>query len=99
MSKKPVITRKELAAELAAKMGLSASHAADILNRTINIIIGRLYQGQTVELRGFGRLEVLATSARPGRNPRTGEPHLIAAGRRVRFYPSRKLNKVLGAAP
>mgnify|MGYP001185050335 CR=1 FL=1 len=50
-----------------------------------------LAAGQTVHLRRFGRLSVANTAERMGSNPKTGEQISIAAGRRVRFKPSRAL--------
>ena len=50
-----------------------------------------LRRGERIEIRGFGTFSVTETKARNGRNPRTGQPVKIPAGRRVRFKPSKTL--------
>jgi len=62
--------------------------AIDALFATIGDALRR---GDMVELKGFGSFSVVETAARSGRNPRTGQPIRIPAGRRVRFKPSKTL--------
>lgn len=62
--------------------------AADAL---IDTIAAALKRGEQVQLKGFGSFSVVQTRPRTGRNPRTGEPVAIPAGRRVRFKPSKSL--------
>ena len=45
-------------------------------------------QGQSVKFSGFGNFEMHIKSARPGRNPLTGEPVVIAARKVVTFRAS-----------
>jgi integration host factor subunit beta len=52
-------------------------------------IIGSLEGGGRVELRGFGAFSVRSRSARPGRNPRTGEAVHVRA-KHVPFFKSGK---------
>lgn len=102
MSANPIprtITRKELIAELAERTDLNRQQAGAVVTQTLLILIEGLYRGQPVELRGFGRFEPVATAARMGRNPKTGDAHPIPAGRRVRFHASPSLRNLLGAAP
>ena len=42
-----------------------------------------LARGDRVELRGFGVFSVRRRKARPGRNPKTGEPINVQASRRL----------------
>jgi DNA-binding protein HU-beta len=44
-----------------------------------------LREEQSVTIAGFGTFEVKLRKARVGRNPHTGEPLKIEAGRRVGF--------------
>lgn len=44
---------------------------------------------------GLGKLVVVATKARPGRNPRTGKPVQIKAGRAARFKAGAALKAAL----
>jgi len=87
------MNRKELAQKAVFAMEGAAQKkgwpgAADAL---IDTIAEALRQGDGVELKGFGSFSVVETKARTGRNPRTGKPIKIAAGRRVRFKPSKSL--------
>jgi integration host factor subunit beta len=52
-------------------------------------VIGALEDGGRVELRGFGAFSVRSRPARPGRNPRTGEPVHVRA-KHVPFFKSGK---------
>ena len=52
-------------------------------------ITGALETGGRVELRGFGAFSVRSRSARPGRNPRTGEAVQVRA-KAVPFFKSGK---------
>jgi DNA-binding protein HU-beta len=49
-----------------------------------------------VAITGFGVFEVVARAERMGRNPQTGEPIRIAAGRAVRFKPGKNLREAVG---
>jgi len=62
--------------------------AADAL---LDTLAAALKRGEKVELKGFGSFSVVETKPRTGRNPRTGKPVAIPAGRRVRFKPSKSL--------
>lgn len=86
-----VITRADLADHLAASGALSKKTAHAALGDLIDCIAHHLQADRTIHLKGLGRFEVIATAERPGRNPRTGAPTVIPAGRRVKFKPSRRL--------
>ena len=49
------------------------------------LIPATLSQGRAVRLAGFGTFETRRRAARPGRNPRTGEPLVIQAARLPAF--------------
>jgi len=87
------MNRKELAQKAMFVMEGAAQKdgwpgAIDALFTTIAEALKR---GEKVELKGFGAFSVTETAARTGRDPRTGKPLQIAAGRRVRFKPSKSL--------
>jgi len=46
-----------------------------------------------VKISGFGNFEVHTKTARPGRNPQTGEPVIIAARKVVTFRASGSLRQ------
>ena len=60
---------------------LTQRHVERIVNTVFEEIIDALAKGDRVELRGFGAFSVKHRDARPGRNPRTGEP--VAVERKI----------------
>ena len=91
------ITRHELADTLYRhkELGFSKQFAKVFVNDFFESICFALQQGETVQLTGLGGFSVLNKSARPGRNPKTGEPVEISARRVVSFQASRNLKERL----
>lgn len=56
-------------------------------------VLKGLREDGSVTIAGFGTFEVKERKARTGRNPHTGEPIQIAAGRRVGFRMGKALRK------
>ena len=54
-----------------------------------------LLDGGEISLPGLGKLKVKETSARTGRNPRTGERIDIPASRKVVFTPGKEFKEAL----
>lgn len=86
-----VIGKQDLANQIAQETGLNKSQATRALDATLDAIQSALQQGDEVRLTGFGTFKVSETKARTGRNPRTGEPLNIAAGRRPSFTAGSRL--------
>ena len=80
-----VIGKDELAADVAARLGLSKAAAADTVTAVTASISSLLKGGDDVRLRGLGTFVVKYTKARKGRNPATGEVKDIPAGKKVAF--------------
>ena len=63
------------------------------VERVVGVILERMTQaledGGRVELRGFGAFSVRTRPARPGRNPRTGQPVQVRT-KHVPFFKSGK---------
>jgi DNA-binding protein HU-beta len=60
-------------------------------------IESELAAGGEVAITGFGRFSVAQRAARQARNPRTGEPIEIPAGRAPRFSPGSQLKRAVAA--
>ncbi len=69
----------------------TSSQANKVLNAMLDVVGQILEEGGEVRLTGFGTFRVTNTKERQGRNPRTGEPMTIRAGRRVGFSASPRL--------
>lgn len=92
------MNKGELTRSFSRRTGLSlrqSKRAIDVIfgveGRQIGLIPGTLVQGKTVRLAGFGTFETRRRSARPGRNPRTGEALVIQAARLPAFRAGRAL--------
>ena len=88
-SKRP----KHVADALFDQIGLNKREAKDFVDAFFEVLANELAQGQSVKISGFGNFEVHTKSARPGRNPQTGKPVVIAARRVVTFRASAMLRE------
>ena len=80
---------------VAEKLGGTKSDAAKAVDAMVDAITDVLASGADVRLPGFGSFEVRETPERQGRNPSTGEPVMIAAGRSAKFKPGSLLKKAV----
>ena len=67
----------------------------NIVDSTFEVIARELKKQGKVTCSKFGTFRVSKRKAREGRNPRTGEPIKIKAGKSVRFKPSKNLKNAL----
>jgi integration host factor subunit alpha len=95
-SELPSLTKAELAELLFEYVGLNKREAKDMIETFFDEISNALERGESVKLSGFGNFQLRDKSARPGRNPKTGETVPIAARRVVTFHPSQKLKDLAG---
>lgn len=87
-----LLTKRELIAVLKQQESdLSKEEATRIVELFFKEMLLALKDGEEVKLQGFGNFMVRRKKARPGRNPKTGEPAIIKARSVVTFYPSEKL--------
>lgn len=84
-------TKSEMAALLANRFGFTKSNASGIVDYVFDTLCAKIEGGERIELRGFGVFAVKNTPSRIGRNPQTGDPVDIPAGRKVTFKPSKTL--------
>jgi DNA-binding protein HU-beta len=90
------LTKSQVAAELAAKSGLTKKAATEVLA----IIADLAYKNakNTFTLPGLGKLVLVNRAARMGRNPATGETIKIKAKRVVKFRVAKAAkDAILGA--
>lgn len=77
-------------------MGLPTMVAAETtVNTVFETIKNRLEAGEVVDIYGFGKFEIVAKSARKGRNPKTGEEIEIAAKNAVKFKAAKALSEAV----
>lgn len=82
------VTRADLAEAVHKEVGLSRQDCAELVERTLDLVIEALERGEEVKLSGFGVFQVRDKRARVGRNPKTGEPAPIDPRRVISFRAS-----------
>ncbi|HXH54779.1 MAG TPA: integration host factor subunit alpha [Gammaproteobacteria bacterium] len=85
------LTKAEIAEGLQQKFGLTKSVAKEIVDQVFEEMRLSLEAGRPIKLSGLGNFDLHDKKARPGRNPKTGEPKVIAARRVVTFKAGQKL--------
>jgi nucleoid DNA-binding protein len=89
------ITKHDLVARIADRVGASKAATAAIVREFIGEIAKELANGNRLEFREFGIFEVRHRAARRARNPRTGASVDLPPTQRVRFRPGRKMKSAL----
>ena len=82
------ITKLDLTRHLSDTVGLSTKECAALVDTLFDTIRSTLASGEDVKLSGFGNFTLRDKRARPGRNPKSGEPVDISARRVVTFRAS-----------
>jgi integration host factor subunit alpha len=93
------VTKKDISDDLVKKNGISHGLAKAIVNQFFDEIKNALISGEEVKISGLGNFKVLNKSARPGRNPKTGEEVTISARKVVTFKAGQKLKKIVLESP
>lgn len=89
------VTKNELSEALFDQVGLNKREAKDMIDAFFDRISQSLESGVEVKISGFGNFQLRNKSARPGRNPKTGEMIPIDARRVVTFHASQKFKDVV----
>ena len=87
--------KPELVAKVANDTGMTKVDAAKAVDAVLQAITSTLASGDSVALSGFGTFRVSTTAERQGRNPSTGAPMTIAAGKRIGFSAGSKLSEAV----
>ena len=85
------MTNADLIREVAAASEITKKQAGEIVKAVVDRMTMALSRGEDVVLQGIGKFTVKATAARTARNPITGDPVKVAAGKKVAF----KVHKAL----
>lgn len=85
------MTKQDLVNMLADKAGLTKVDAGKAVDGVAEAITDSLAKGEKVTWTGFGTFEVRMRAARMGRNPQTGAPLHIPAGKTPAFRAGKSL--------
>ena len=66
------MTKKDIVLKIAEETELKQTDVKNVVQKTLDHIIGTLAKGETIELRNFGVFKVKTKKPRVGRNPKTG---------------------------
>ena len=89
------MNRADLVSSMAKASGWNKAATDRALRALLASIRGSLKRGQAVTLVGFGTFSVARRKPRRGKNPRTGKPMNVVAGRSPRFRPSKELKRAV----
>lgn len=85
------LTKADIAEHLNEELGFNKREAKEMVEQFFEQIRQALENNEQVKLSGFGNFDLRDKSARPGRNPKTGEEIPISPRRVVTFRPGQKL--------
>ena len=85
------LTKANIVEAVQTETGLTKYQSVDIVESLLELIKAKLESGEDVLVSGFGKFCVNHKSERRGRNPTTGEDHMITARKVVTFKCSGKL--------
>ena len=85
------MNKQDLIGMVAESAGLGRGEAGRAVDALLEAVTASLKRGEAVRLTGFGTFELSDRKASTGRNPRTGEPMEIMAGRVPKFRPGKAL--------
>ncbi len=85
------MTKQGLVDVLAERAGLTKADAQRAVDAIGDAVTAALAKGESVTWTGFGTFEVRSRAARMGRNPQTGAPLHIPAGKTPAFRAGKSL--------
>ena len=89
-------TRKDLVNEISEALRLKKKQIYPIIDTLFDVMRDNLVEGNRIEIRGFGALEIKDTKPKPAaRNPRTGDTIEVPARRKAKFKPGKILKEAL----
>jgi integration host factor subunit alpha len=88
-------TKADLAQSLHDALAIPKVEAVQVIDAFFDTLQKTLGRGEEVKLMHFGSFELRNKEARPGRNPRTGEPVTITPRRVVTFHATPQLKRRL----
>lgn len=91
------MNRSELIKALADEEGMAVDEATIIVGIFFNSIKQALLNGDRVEIRGFGSFKIKDYDCYDGRNPKTGQPVLVASKRLPFFRVGKELKDYINS--
>lgn len=89
------MNKSQLIKNLAEKEDLTLRQAETVVNTFFDSITETLVKGDRVEVRGFGSFAVKTYDGYAGRNPKTGEPIIVAPKKLPAFKVGKELKQLV----
>ena len=90
-----IMNKSELVRSMSAKSDSTVKDAEKLLNAFVEAVTEAVSKGDDVTLIGFGTFSVAKTSARIGRNFKTGKNVTIPASKHVKFKAGKALKEAV----
>lgn len=84
------MNKSQLVEKVATLTQTTKSHSEELIDATLEVIQKAVAKGEDVKIVGFGTFSRTKRKARPGRNPKTGEPVTIPSIKIPRFKPGKE---------
>jgi nucleoid DNA-binding protein len=92
--KEALMNKTDLINQVASIVG-TQKQAKDTVDCVLDSITDALAKNESVQISGFGSFKVSERKARTGRNPQTGAPIQIPAGKVPKFVPGKALKEAV----
>lgn len=90
------MTKKKLISTISQGQGLHPNHVRNVIQNFLDAMTSALANGDRLEFRDFGVLQVVERKPKIGRNPKNAHvPIHIPARRAVKFTPGKKMKKLI----
>lgn len=89
------MTKAEFVETIAVRANLTKAAAERVLNALLHTVQESLVEESHLTLTGFGTFSIENRKARQGRNPQTGQPLVIPAGKQIRLTAGKLLRESL----
>lgn len=89
------MNHKDLITSIANRTGESKPCVESVLKEHAFLVAREMKDTGGIVLHGIGALAVVDTAARKGRNPQTGEPIDIPAGKRIKLKAAKALKDAI----
>ena len=91
------MTKRDLAVRISKQTNVQQNEVMNVIQLTLDTIVGELAAGRGVEFRNFGVFEVVVRKARIGRNPNAPEDEVRIPERVVvKFKPGKIMEAKVG---
>jgi nucleoid DNA-binding protein len=94
------VTKKKLINSISQKLGIHHNDVRNVIQAFLNEMVDSLAQGNRLEFRDFGVLEIVNRKEKIGRNPKNaGVPIIIPARKAVKFTAGKRMRVLIEQGP